>query len=311
MALSKTTVLEFKGKYLDELPLKLRPNNYSAILAAVKSYSPQIGSVCSFVFISNEGHALSSKHCFDEIFKNRNLVENQKIGDLEIGKYKKELIKKQVFPISIVDSDQSFNVEILAVGEGLEVIPSFIDLTTEQIKTLRSNNIGMFSDYVLFKIPIKNSPCVKIKEIQTQESVFSIGIQNKTQHKAEYKRTFAAGKICNELNMDDHIREMGTLSKLFFENTMKNMADKFNKVIRQLQPEILFHSAIMTSGASGGGLFNLEGYLVGINSFILLNSGDEKKYIPGAYASLSITKIKQLIASDMSEEQINAAFRCE
>lgn len=299
------------GKFLDELPQDLRPSNYSTIVSSVSSYSPQLGSKCSFVFISNEGHALSSKHCFDELFKSKNLVEIKKFDGLQVGSYKKEEIKKDVYPITIEDSTSPINVEILAVGEGFEIMPDFINLTPAQIKTLKKNDLGMFSDFVLFKIPIKNNICVKTKEAKKNEAVFVLGIRDQGLNTKTYKKVFSFGNICETFNMAKHIKEMGALSRLIFENTLKKLENKFSSIIKQIQPEIIFHSAIMAHGASGGGLFSSDGYLIGINSFILLNSGNEEKYIPGAYASISIEKIKQLLKKDMSTEQIEIAFKCD
>lgn len=59
-----------EGKFLNELPIEMRPPNYSTVIDSVKQYELQDSkNKCSLVFVSSDGYALSARHCFDAELK--------------------------------------------------------------------------------------------------------------------------------------------------------------------------------------------------------------------------------------------------
>lgn len=310
--------VESFGKYLDDLPTESRPANYRSILDATKHYKVENDRAhCTLQFVSNHGHALTARHCFlAEIRTQDDFMIKANIEGTSVYKFDSNKMKAHKFGISITtfpevpkeqgvspvavrsyqyeNSKEDFiQAKVVAVGEISYNDPT---ISHNSFKTLKKIDGGYFSDFILLKFPVQSNFCVETDTPNHGESIFTVSFPNRHIKNIADRRSVTRGQITGKI-------EKGS-------DTSSSLLEGINQLAKEAEGKILFHSALTGPGASGGGVYNNSGKLIGINLAGILNRSTEKEYLPGSYNALSIIQIKSLLKKSLSDSEISEAFDC-
>ncbi|MGZ3869244.1 MAG: trypsin-like peptidase domain-containing protein [Bacteriovorax sp.] len=306
---------------------------------------------CSLVFVSNSGYALTARHCLEPKLNELNATIKQSADGLTIVEIDQNKIKDQTLEITMFEN-KTFAKELTA--ENYAEYFKFIELAKQkaQVKIIsvqsghisnydankigneklldisKKHNWGAFTDYALIKIDIKNAPCSPVDNFKKNEKVMIIGYPGagaSSDHLSSEinSPTVSVGQECKVSgnSFDNQINKLSSYQRALYYFSLKERVKEIENVYDKYSSDLIFHSALMSEGASGGGTFNKNGKLIGINiegikivetkneSNVFGQWNPDQVYSPGSYVSLPIDRIKE----ELLKQKINLSevFDCK
>lgn len=326
-----------------QLPHNHRPLNYERVVRSSISVAgeelAQLQLFCSATVVSNEGHILSARHCFDSCLRDLGAISNQsnygKVRVINID------LQKAIGGICTfqINKDAKVEAEIVAVSPGRIIKSASGDLDPEtpnestqywrDVKNHVPPNYEFSSDFIILKPTTQQklpcSPAEFSKPRLKGNFIWAVGMPKKTKRtnrlNSDGQNQFVStGPYCGVERQDEDfllLKARYGLNASPLRDMLKyvGLGELIETLHNSLEPSTgtFYHSATVISGNSGGGLFDEDGKLVGITVATLpspYGRSLEKYFLTCSSRGLSIERIYNLIEAQRGSEIAKATFNC-
>lgn len=322
----------------DKLIEESNLSNAANVKNAIRQFGIKEGSpACSLTFVSNTGYAITARHCISDSFPANTKTSKEVSPDLvieeldlsEILGSKIKIFLHQNAHFSIGDFKGQMRVfeqnqiethaRVVSVISG-SILENKME-TYERFVISRERNLESFSDIAVLKFDLGSVSCVKDSSHSKGQSVAMLGYPGYRPDTDERLTeinppVISLGEVCSIDNrsFDNILSHYSSVMKIINFLSIQSHMKGFKRINNEFSAYLIFHSAILSPGASGSGLFDMNGNVVGVNVSKMNFPIDPKKnpeetFIPGSYIAVPIQRVKDIILSQGVDP--NEVFNCK
>lgn len=332
------------GKALEQVPIQ----NMAQIKKAVKNFTPKHGTQnndCSLTFISSNGYALTARHCIESLIPDGAISEKSISTTLSYKEIDLKQVLNKDFPLTLIENAsyaQGDVADLLAQVEAntiktkariISILPGQLIKAPisieERFEVSLKHNLDNFSDIALLKFDVEDVACVQDANPVPNELVAMVGFPGARPRSIFHDiaetnpPAMSFGEICTVSDQSfEKVDELLTaMEKILSYFGIQENKKAFKRLTAKYSDELIFHSALLSPGASGSGLFNQDGKIVGVNvSMIQIYSKPnphnplglwkpQQTYTPGTYIAVPMQRIKKIIQSQGID--LTQVFNCQ
>lgn len=325
---------------VSHIPLRIQ-KNVNAVRAVEIA-----NTFCSLVFVSKTGYALTNRHCVAAFLNAKSAlkpvqaegliyytVDRNKFQELVgtlVLKSRVDVLKTAVIHPNILQAAYLMSVtnvpfRVVAVPDGF-MHPESAENISAKFAKKRRLNLAEFSDFALIQVNVEANECASVGTAQYGQTVHSVGYPLASSGRAESDKyhfnpatiTFGKMELSPITAFSGQLENQTATQKIsYFWQNVGHVLD-FQKMQRGQADAIIFHSALISLGNSGSGLFNNRGQLVGLNlgeyamavSPMFSKRTPEDDYARGAYFAVPIRRITEYLRAQLSATEFANVFNC-
>jgi hypothetical protein len=301
----------------------------------------QVGR-CSGTIISPDGYIISARHCFDRCFDEQYAL-SESTSQPEGNQIQRVNRSKLPLTCQIGFNGAIQDVTVVATGDCKLGEPQQVgSKTSNENLELRRGGCGSNGDFTIFKVdgqpPLKCSPACA-RSLGPGEDVWGVGFPSET-HRGDGHDSNGKSKYVSAGQVNCGLRDNEDFKSLLAGQPISALISQFRDIAEKIKlnrPQagadeiylsllkfiartdgektgIIPSSTDFAPGSSGGGLFDDQGCLIGVNVSVddyLQNSEHSKaRKVQGGANSISIARVQEILRSQTASESFRTYFNC-